>query len=82
MSIEPRPQSNHPLKAQLEQLELYLRWSREAVETTMYEPFTEVSPFDRCLHNIQEAEQAVRLAKEWHVVKKALGTYESECDEA
>jgi len=82
MSIEPRPQSNHPLKKQLEELEMHLRWSRESIEATMYEPFTEVMPFDRCLHHIQEAQQAVQLSKEWHVVKKALGTYESKCDEA
>ena len=82
MSNEARPKSEHPMKAQLENLEMYLKWSREAVEKTMYEPFTEVIPLDRCLHHIHEAEQAMRLAKQWHVVKKALGIYESKCDEA
>lgn len=82
MSNETRPHSEHPLKMQLENLEKYLRWSREAVEATMYEPFTEVYPLDRCLQEIKEAEQAIQLAKQWHVVKKALGTYEEECDEA
>jgi len=73
MSNKQRPKSDHPIQAQLENLETYLKWSREAVEKTMYEPFTEVHPFDRCLHHIKEAEQAVQSAKQWHVIKKALG---------
>ena len=82
MSILSRPDSEHPIKKQLEDLEVHLKWSRESVGKTMYEPFTDVHPLDRCLHHIKEAEQAVQLAKQWHVIKKALGTYEGECDEA
>ncbi|MEC7084939.1 MAG: hypothetical protein VXW60_02265 [Bacteroidota bacterium] len=81
MSNKTRPKSEHPMKAQLENLEMYLKWSREAVEKTMYEPFTEVIPLDRCLRHIKEAEEAVYMTKQWHVIKKALGTYEEECDE-
>jgi hypothetical protein len=80
MSNEPRPKSEHPMKAQLENLEMYLKWSRESVEKTMYEPFTEVYPLDRCLDHIKEAEQAIQRAKQWHVMQKALGTYEGESD--
>ena len=82
MSNETRPNSEHPLKKQLENIETYLRWSREAVEATMYEPFTEVYPLDRCLQEIKEAQQAVKNAKAWEVVMQALGTNESKCNEA
>ena len=74
MSNEQRPKSEHPIQGQLENLEMYLKWSREAVEKTMYEPFTEVIPLDRCLHAIKEAERELLLAKKWHVIKKATGT--------
>ena len=60
--------SEHPIKAQIEQLERYLRWSAEAVEATGYDQFVDVSELDKCSKAIRDAREALNIAKQHKLI--------------